>query len=136
MSCILRISGEQLDAGALARTVALPVYRVDQKGEPRQPGTRGVFEMSAFHVDVSEAAFSELRAQIEDAIAFLTANADALSAAVHFPGVERATLDFAVDGKDVAIDSKYLPPDLLRRAGELGIGIELSVYPRERRGEA
>jgi hypothetical protein len=38
-------------------------------------------------------------------------------------------LDFAVESSDAAIDSKYLPPELLRRAGELGLGIELSFYP-------
>jgi hypothetical protein len=62
------------------------------------------------------------------------ANADAVRTAVRFPGVEHATLDFAVESKDVAIDSNYLPPDLLRCAGELGVGIELSVYPPAKSG--
>ena len=92
--------------------------------------------MSTVHLEVSEAASSALPAQIEDAIAFLTANGGALSAAVQFPGVERATLDFAVESKDVAIDSKYLPPDLMKRAGVLGIGIELSIYPQGSGGDA
>jgi hypothetical protein len=131
MSCVLRIGGGQLDADALARSTALPVYRVDRKGAPRQPRSRGAFEGSTVHLDVSEAGFSDLPGQIEDAIVLLAANADALSAAVQFPGVERATLDFAVEAKDVAIDSKYLPPDLMKRAGALGIGIELSIYPQD-----
>jgi hypothetical protein len=129
MSCVLRIGGDQLDADGLARSIALPNYRIDRKGEPRQLRSRGIFEMSTVHFDVSEAAFADLPTQIEDAIAFLTKHAGALSAAIQFPGVERATLDFAVEAKDVAIDSKYLPPELMRRAGELGIGIELSIYP-------
>ena len=136
MSCVLRIGGDHLDADALARNIALPIYRVDRKGEPRQPRSRGLFEMSTVHLDVSEAAFSDLQAQIEDAIAFLTTNSGALTAVIQFPGVERATLDFAVEAKDVAIDSKYLPPELMRRAGDLGIGIELSIYPQGRGGDA
>jgi hypothetical protein len=132
MSCVLRIGGAQLDADALARSIGLPIYRVDRKGEPGRPRSRGVYEASAVHLDVSEAAFSDLQAQVGDAIAFLTKNSSALSAAIQFPGVERATLDFAVGAKDVAIDSKYLPPELMRRAGDLGIGIELSIYPQER----
>jgi len=95
----------------------------------RGPRSRGVFEKSAVHLDVSSAAFSDLQSQIEDAIAFLTASVGALSAVVRFPGVEQATLDFAVEANDVAIDSKYLSPDLLKCAGDLGIGIELSIYP-------
>jgi hypothetical protein len=136
MSCVLRIGGDQLDADALARSVGLPTYRVDRKGEPRRPQSRGVFETSTIHLDVSEAAFTDLEAQVDDAIAFLTKNSGALSTAIQSPAVEHAILDFAVEAKDVAIDSKYLPPELLRRAGDLGIGIELSIYPEGRGGDA
>jgi hypothetical protein len=136
MSCVLRIGGDQLDADALAPRVGLPIYRIDRKGQPRVPRGRGVFQTSTVHLDVSEAPFSDLQAQVGDAIAFLTKNSDALGAAIQFPGVERATLDFAVEAKDVAIDSKYLPPELMRLAGDLGIGIELSIYPQGRGGDA
>jgi hypothetical protein len=136
MSCVLRIGGDELDPDALARSIALTIYRVDRKGEPRQPRSRGVFQMSMVHLDVSEATFSDLQAQIKDAIAFLTKNAGALNAVIQFPGVEWATLDFAVEAEDVAIDSKYLPPDLVGRAGDLGIGIELSIYPQGRDDDA
>jgi hypothetical protein len=136
MSCVLRIGGKELDADALLASVQLPAYRVDHKGEPRPRPlrSRGVFEASAIHIDVSEADFADLPTQVADAIAFLESNVDAVRTAVLFPGVGYATLDFAVESKDVAIDSSYFPPDLLRRAGELGVGIELSVYPRTARG--
>ena len=130
MSCVLRIGGEELDADALLNRVTLPAYRVDRKGNPRPIRSRGVFEASTIHIDVSGAGFAGLPTQVADAITFLGANADAVRTAVLFPGVGYATLDFAVESKDVAIDSSYFPPDLLRRAGELGVGIELSVYPR------
>ncbi len=130
MSCVLRIGGAQLDVDALLHAVPLPAYRVDRKGTPRRLRTRGVFEESTLHVDVSDADFADLPGQIADAIRFLEANAEAVRAAVRFAGVERATLDFAVESRDVAIDSNYLPPGLLWIAGELGVGIELSVYPR------
>ena len=135
MSCVLRIGGKHLDPDALVRNLTVPVYRIDRKGEPRHPSSRGMFEASAVHLDVSDAAFADLQAQVADAIAFLTANAGPLGAAIRFPGVDYATLDFAVELQDVAIDSKHLPPDLLRRAGELGIGIELSIYPQGGRHE-
>jgi hypothetical protein len=134
MSCVLRIGGKELDVDALAENLTLPAYRVDRNGELRPLRSRGVFDESTIHVDVSGADFADLPTQVVDAIRFLTANVDALRTAVRFPGVRHATLDFAVESKDVAIDSSYLPPDLLRRAGELGVGIELSVYPRARNG--
>lgn len=130
MSCVLRIGGEQLDVDALMGSIGLPAYRVDRKGAPRLPRSHGPFEVSMVHLDVSASAFWDLQAQVADAIAFLTANADVLATALRFPGVDRAILDFAVEAKDLPVDSKYLPPDLLRRAGELGLGIELSSYPR------
>jgi hypothetical protein len=129
MSCVLRIGGVQLDVEALLHRVALSAYRVDRKGSPRRLRNRGVFEESTIHGDVSDADFADLAKQVADAIRFLEANAEAVRAAVRFPGVGRATLDFAIASKDVAIDSSYLPPDLLRIAGELGVGIELSTYP-------
>jgi hypothetical protein len=129
MPCVLRISGVLLDADALANAVTPTVYRVDRKGEARLPSSRGVFDRSAIHIDVSEAEAADLATQVADAIAFLDAHAGSIEAALHFPGVEQARLDFAVESSDAAIDSKYLPPELLRRAGELGLGIELSFYP-------
>lgn len=134
MSCVLRVGGKELDADALVEHLLLPAYRVDRKGEPRPLRSRGVFDESTIHVDVSGADFADLPTQVADAISFLAANVDAVRTAVRFPGVRYATLDFAVEPKDVAIDSSYLPPELLRRAGELGVGIELSVYPNAKRG--
>jgi hypothetical protein len=129
MSCVLRIGGKNLDPDALVRILGMPIYRIDRKGEPRVLRSRGMYEAGAIHLDVSNAAFADLQAQVADAIAFLAANAGPLGAATRFPGVDYATLDFAVERTDVTIDSKQLPPDLLRRAGELEIGIELSIYP-------
>ena len=38
------------------------------------------------------------------------------------------TLDFGISKRDVAAQYDYFPPELLKRAGELGMGIELSQY--------
>ncbi len=45
------------------------------------------------------------------------------------PGVESACLDFAVEEKDTFTQCSYLEPELLKLAGGLGIGIEISLYP-------
>ncbi len=85
---------------------------------------------SSVHVDVSSAGFDKLGNQIKDAMDFLGANRSQLQSAMAFPGVEWATLDFAVEHADVAIDCKYFNPDFLAAAGNLGLGIEISIYPQ------
>ena len=45
------------------------------------------------------------------------------------PGVEDMRLDFGIERRDVAVQCDYLPPDLIRVAALLGLGIELSQYP-------
>jgi hypothetical protein len=84
---------------------------------------------SAVHAEVSAAEFEDLPGQVADAIAFLRANHSQIQAALAFPGVDAAALDFAVRHLDVTIDSKYLGPEILVLAGGLGLGIELSIYP-------
>lgn len=129
MSCILRIGGAELDADDLLRECRLDAYRIDRKGEIGLLKSRGPHEKSSVHVDVSSAGFDDLPGQVADAVTFLRANQSAVRAAVTFPGVEWAQLDFGVEHADVAIDSKYLKPELLALAGGMGLAIELSIYP-------
>ena len=129
MSCVLRIWGVDLDPDRLVRATGLVAYRIDRKGEAGLTKSCGPRTKSAVHADVSSAEFEDLPGQIADAIAFLRANHSKIQAAVAFPGVDAAALDFAVRHLDVAIDSKYLGPEILSLAGGLGLGIELSIYP-------
>ena len=64
----------------------------------------------------------------KDAIEFLTHNKTQLHQIMSLPGVEGA-LDFGIVWRDVAFQCDYFPPELIRIAGELGLGIELSQYP-------
>lgn len=38
-------------------------------------------------------------------------------------------MDFGIARGDVAVQCDYFPPELIRLARELGLGIELSQYP-------
>ena len=40
-------------------------------------------------------------------------------------------VDLRIDRKNVMAQFDYFPPELVTRAGALGFGIELSVYPRD-----
>ena len=49
-----------------------------------------------------------------------------------FPGVEGITLDFPIElriGKSVWAQSDRFPASLVTIAGELGLNLELSIYP-------
>lgn len=135
--CVLRVVGRELDAAGYLATSKLTAYKVFRAGEPRflsNPG-RGRHAVSGFSVAVSDPSGKDLRGQVEDAVAFLAQHEDELLTLRSTPGVEDVRLDFPVDlridRRNVMAQFEYLPPELIRRAGALGMGIELSIYPED-----
>lgn len=132
MAAVLRVSGLAFDPDRFCVGSDLRPCKIYRRGEPVFPasqpeGRRN--DSSGMNVIVSEAGFAELPLQIEEATAFLEAHREELARLRDFPGVEAMTLDFGIARRDVVVQCDYLPPELLRAAGELGIGIELSQYP-------
>src|SRR5262245_47250825 len=135
--CVLRVTGRAFDAAGYLATSELTAYKVFRAGEPRSPskpqGRRHA--VSGFSVDVSDPSGKDLQGQVEDAVAFLARYEDELLKLRSAPGVEDLRLDFPVDlridRRSVMAQFEYLPPELLRRAGALGLGIELSIYPQD-----
>jgi hypothetical protein len=132
MSAVLRAYGADFDVDTFLLGCALPVCTVKRRGEPVLSASQPVGrrqERSGIHVVASAADFSEFPRQVEEATEFLRAEADQVRRLCAFPGVEGVTLDFGVEWRDVAVQCDHLPPDLVRLAGSLGLGIELSHYP-------
>jgi hypothetical protein len=77
--------------------------------------------------------WNDLDADIEDVIGFLKSHGAELARLSVVPGIENMMLDFALQSlagtEQVFMHGEYLPPELLRLAGDLGIGIGLSLYP-------
>jgi len=75
----------------------------------------------------------EFREQVNDAIAFLATFEESLAQLRLASGVEDMRLDFDVnlriDRVKVMAQFDYFPPELVSRAGALGLGIEFSIYP-------
>lgn len=132
MSCVLRASGSDFDpesflADSELEPLASPTYR---RGEPklaRQP-EGGTWQSSGFHVSVSEADFGDLPGQIRDAMRFLSEHEEEMRRLGGFEGVEAVCLDFAIDRKDVAVQSDVFDAELLWRAGALDIDLVVSHY--------
>jgi hypothetical protein len=133
--CVLRVTGKQLDVDRHLAVSGLMPDKVFRAGEPRwmsQPDGKR-YEVSGFTVEVSRGAWSRLDEQTNDATGFLKQHEDALTRLRADPDVEDMRLDFRVDlridRKDVMAQFDYFPPELVSRAGALGLGLEISVYP-------
>ena len=136
--CVLTATGLVFDVDAFVHDTSLTPYSIFRKGERRFPNSERNQERNEFSglkIDVSEKEWDDLPGQLSDALTFLTSHSGELRRLVRFPGVEDVRLDFPynlrIDAKNVLGQCDYLPPALLREAGNLGVGIELSLYPAE-----
>lgn len=131
MSCILRVSGAELNVDALLNIVDLKPDRIWRRGEPRRTskpeGKRHDHSGASFVA--SDADFSEFGQQIEEATSYLENHARHIASMVSFDGVQDATLDFGIELRDVAIHSDILPVRFLKAVAGVGIAVELSHYP-------
>jgi len=77
----------------------------------------------------SEADFSDLDRQVQDVNAFMQRNTSWLQALVLYPGADFTSFDFGVEvPSGTVIPSVYFPPDLVKAAGHIGIGLQASIY--------
>ena len=126
MSCILRVSGKNLDIEKAIELFSDP-SNIWNKGSRNRRGE--VLEENIVTWVMSDADFDQLDLQIEEVIELLVDYQECLDSLMKNVGVESAYLDFGYATKEVAIQGEYLEPKLLRLAGNLGIGILLSRYP-------
>jgi len=134
MSCVLRAAGTDFRVEEFLKTSTLVPSRTYRRGEPvlatRPEGKRS--RASGIVVSISEAPWSDLPAQVADAEQFLRANREELSRLRSFPGVEDVALDFPIYqrvGQGVWMQTDSFPASLVAIAGELGLGLDLSIYP-------
>jgi hypothetical protein len=89
--------------------------------------------LSGLSLEASSADFNQLDKLIEDTIEFLRANKEKLRHISVTKEVDFATLDFGIelriDFKRAAYQFEHFPSELLRLSGELGIGLDISLYP-------
>ncbi len=123
---MLRVGGVDLNVDKLLEINLKPdsFYR---KGEYRTKKTN--HSSSGARYLVSNADFDSFEEQKKDAIRFLRDNASSIREIMSIPGHEGAELDFGINRRDVLVQSDFFPAELAKLAGELGIGITLSVYP-------
>jgi len=114
-----------VDEFLLAHTVA--PKDVWHRGEPRRYGKLRTW--SGFTLVASEAEFTDLDRQVQDVIGFIQKHAAWLEALVAYPGAEFTSFDFGVEIlSGTPIPSVYFPPDLVKAAGHIGLGLQASIY--------
>lgn len=85
-------------------------------------------EKGCAHFSVSECNFDDFPGQLRDALAFLSVNAPDITLLLH-PAEATGVLDFAVEFRNEGFEFRAFPPALVRQAGAMGLGMELSLYP-------
>lgn len=130
MGCVLRIMGEDFDPDGFEAKSRLSLGRKLYKGTPRfktKPDSAKA-PHSVISFIVSNADFYSPKEQIEDAKSYLITNKEGLSHILDDKSIQHAFLDFGLQSSEDAIQSIYMPHDIIHLAGALGIGIEISLY--------
>jgi len=135
MSCILTISGRNFNVDAFVEASKLNPYKKSYEGQPKfktKPDGEKL-SRSLIAIETSKADFDNLNKQIADTIRYLKRNKNKLAHLSSTKGIDHAILDFGIDlridKKKVLYQSDKFPNELLKLAGDLGLDIELSIYP-------
>ena len=135
MSCILTIIGQDFDVDTFIEKSKLRPYKKSYKGQPRVKSKPDGIKLShsLLSIETSKAGFNDLKKQISDTFRFLSFNKDKLTFITSTEGIDHAIIDFGIylriDSVSVLTQSDKFPNKLLKLAGELGLDIELSIYP-------
>lgn len=131
MSCRFSIAGKDFDPDAFVAKTKFNNCNIKRKGEPRVASKPNghIMTWSVLSTSASEADFNEFKQQVKDVISFIRNNKEMLEQIKETNGAEYAGFDFGID-HDCGnfCQSLYLPSELIKLAGELGLYIEISVY--------
>ena len=134
--CVLRAFGTAFDVDRFVEKTSLPTPEVRHKGEPRWSKSKRKWSHTGLTVSVSRASWSNLKAQVADAERFLVKHNREIARLSRSKGLEHLVLDFPIylrigrklRGSIVAAQSDRFPASLVRAAGKVGVGLELTIY--------
>ena len=132
--CVLRVASRRKTLSDFLSEAQIPYCECHDRDTPMKFGPqKGMpYGYAGFKSDVSSKAWDDLPGQISDAIRFLRRHKADLKRLKTKLQVSDVRLDFPhnlrIGHHDIVAQFDYLPPNLISLAGELGIGIELSLY--------
>ena len=137
MSCILTIAVKNFDVDTFISVSKLKLYKISYKGQPKfktKPNSEKLSH-SLLSIETSNADFNNLNKQITATVCFLKRNKEKLSHIALTKGIDHAILDFGIDlridREKVLYQSDRIPSELLKLAGNLGLDIQLLIYPAD-----
>jgi len=138
--CVFSAVGDFFNVEEYLATVSMDTLDVFIKGQQRsrrRPRASRPFKASGFTIGVSDS--NDVKKQIDDALKFISRETSALLKLKEWAGVTERRLDFGCtlsigkidpsSGGEIMVQCEYFPAALLKIAGDLGIGIEVSIYP-------
>jgi hypothetical protein len=126
--CVLRVFGSEFDPAAALAASTLQPYSIYRRGDRRFKTSDETYDTSGLKVEVSGEEWTNREGQFKDAMSFLRAHKESLRSLGQQPGIEGMVLDFPFEPTGVVTYIR-IPIDLAREASDLGIAIEISMYP-------
>ncbi|WP_153306595.1 hypothetical protein [Desulfogranum japonicum] len=130
--CVLHVSSKTTSFAAFLENSQFPAYKKHEKGEVNKIRYKPVtYQDYGFSSVVSKGEWDDLAGQISDAHTFLQKYGQELRSVISTHEDIDIQLDFPYScrlNEHILMHSDYLPPEFLKLAGELGIGITLSHY--------
>lgn len=131
--CVLRVTSSRKTLSDYFSKAKLPYYDIHDKGDLIKYGRKKnePHAYSGFKSDVSNKEWNDLPGQIADAVRFLRRHKKDLKKLCNDFKVCDIRLDFPIElriGRKIFGQFDFLPPKLISLAGELQIGIEISLY--------
>jgi hypothetical protein len=133
--CVLRVFGSEFDPAAALAGSTLQPYSAYRRGDRRFKVGDATHNTSGLKVEVSNAEWTDRKGQFQDAMSFLRAHRASLRSLSHRSDIEGMVLDFPFELPGAATFIR-IPIDLAREASEVGIAIEISMYPTGEDGKS
>lgn len=132
--CILKVYSDFDSFKPFKESVIIPVYSTFEKGDFKY-GSSGVRQKDyRISFDVSDKDWDDFNGQVQDAISFLEKYQKELKILFSSNRISDAYLDFPIYSRltdDIVNQNDHLPRKLVSLAGNISIGIEMSIYSKD-----
>jgi hypothetical protein len=127
--CVLKVYSNTNSFKEFANNTDIPLYSCFDKGESIT--TKQLCEEYRISFDISDREWDEFEGQVSDAILFLEKYTNQIKELFATHSITDACLDFPLWSRldeNIVNQNDYIPRELIKLAGELNIGIGMSIY--------
>lgn len=132
--CVLKASSSTRSFKKFAEATPIPVYSSMEKGQIKNQDSATAWSEYRISFDVSDRDWDDFPGQVEDALRFLNQWESELQRFISDFEPDEILLDFPLYsrlGEEIANQNDYLPSDLIKVAGRIGVGIGMSIYAKD-----